>query len=137
MPKIFEYGVTVAQDGLDANQHVNNIEYLRWMQSAAIAHSSAQGWSPEQYRQHGVAWVARSLKIEYLVPAFCGDELIVLTWVAGMKKASSLRCYEIVRPRDDVVLAQAETNWVFVKLDGFRPTRIPARIQTAFEIVQR
>lgn len=42
MPVIFEYLHTVRDDEIDPQGHVNNLEYLKWMQTAALAHSAAQ-----------------------------------------------------------------------------------------------
>ena len=36
-------------ESIDALGHVNNQEYVRWMQEVAIAHSEAQGWPLERY----------------------------------------------------------------------------------------
>src|SRR6185295_10960920 len=98
MPSIYQYSHVVSDDEIDtAIGHVNNLEYLKWMQSAAIAHSAAQGWPAEAYQKLGAGWVVRSHQIEYLRPAFPADEIVVRTWVADFKKVTSLRRYEIVR----------------------------------------
>ena len=44
MPEIFEYLHTVRDDEADSLGHANNVAYVEWMQSAALAHSAAQGW---------------------------------------------------------------------------------------------
>ena len=85
----------------------------------------------------GQGWVVRSHAIEYLLPAFAGDHLAVETWVATMKKVTSLRRYRIVRRGDAAVLATAETNWAFVDLAGGRPVRIPPEVAGAFVVVER
>ena len=43
MAQIYRYELTVPEDAVDVNGHVNNLEYLRWMQDAAILHSDSQG----------------------------------------------------------------------------------------------
>ena len=43
MSQIYRYELTVPEDSVDVNGHVNNLEYLRWMQDAAILHSDSQG----------------------------------------------------------------------------------------------
>ena len=137
MPAIYEHRHIVADDEIDELGHASNIVYLHWTQAAAVAHSSLQGWSPEAYRRLGVAFIARAHRIEYLRPALAGDELLIRTWVADFRPASSTRKYEILRACDGELLATAETLWAFIKLDTGRPTRIPPEIQAAFEIVER
>jgi len=132
MPAVFEYPHKVTSDEIDAMGHVNNIAYVVWMQTAAVEHSHAQGWSGSAYRDRGWAWVARSHRIEYRRPAFLEDEVIVRTWVADMQKFTSLRKYEMYRGRD--LLARAETNWAFVDFTNQKLLAIPAEVARAFEI---
>ena len=77
----------------------------------------------------------RSHAIEYLVPSYSGDEIVVRTWVANMKRVTSMRRYELVRTSDDKKLAIASTNWAFVKFETHQLRRVPAEIVSAFEIV--
>ena len=135
MPKVFIKKLTVSNDAIDMNNHVNNIVYLSWMQEAAIQHSEAQGWPIERYLKTGGSWVVRSHFIKYLHPAFLGDSISILTWVSGIRKQSSMRKYLFWRGRDKKVLAEAETNWVFVDLKTGRPCLIPPELRSAFEIV--
>ena len=114
--------------------HANNVVYLAWMQAAALAHTAALGWPAERYQQLGVGWVARSHTIEYLRPAMAGDEIVIETCVADMKKATSTRVYRIYRRRDGELLARAETHWAFVNYASGKPTRIPPEIAGAFPV---
>jgi acyl-CoA thioester hydrolase len=135
MPAIYFYHHTVHDDEIDGQGHVNNLCYLHWMQDAAIEHSSAQGWTPQRYREEGAGWVVRTHAIEYLQPAFAGDAIVVKTWVANFKKIQSLRKYRIERATDGALLATAETNWAFIGLEHRVPRRIPAALIDSFEIV--
>jgi acyl-CoA thioester hydrolase len=117
--------------------HANNVVYIAWLQAAAVAHSAAQGWPGTRYHDLGQGWVVRSHAIEYLVPAFAGDHVVVETWVAAMKKVTSLRRYRIVRGGDAAVVAAAETNWAFVDLASGKPVRIPPAVGEAFVVVER
>jgi len=136
VPAIFLYHHTVRDDEIDQLGHANNLAYLKWMQSAALAHSAAQGWPAEEYRRFGAGWVVRSHQIEYLRPAFAGDAIAVRTWVADMKKVTSLRRYEIVRLGEkEAILAVASTDWAFIHYATGMPKRIPPEISGSFEIV--
>ena len=135
MPAIFEYSHTVTPDEIDELGHVNNIRYLNWMQRAALRHSDAQGWTTDDYRRLGLGWVVRSHHIKYLQPAFPGDAIIVRTWVSDLKKVTSLRRFEIRRPADDTLLAQASTNWAFINFQTRTLCRIPPEVSGAFEVV--
>ena len=135
MPAIFEYHVTVTEAEIDEQGHVNNVEYIRWMQAAAIAHSAAQGWPAQRYQEIGAGWVARSHKIEYLQAAFAGDEVVVYTWVSDFRKIRSLRKYKIIRRQDRTVLAIAETDWAFIGMAHRVPRRLPPELVKSFVLV--
>ena len=83
--KILLYNVEVTRDALDFNKHVNNLEFIKWMQQAAIEHSTLLNWPPGRYVDSGYSWVVGSHYIRYLRPAFEGDKLAVITWVSQIK----------------------------------------------------
>ena len=136
MPAIFEYELTVTDDAIDGQGHVNNLEHVRWMQEAAVAHSAAQGWPSARYRQLGAGWVVRSHTIEYHRPALAGDKILIRTWVATMEIVTSLRRYRILRQEGAALLAVAETVWAFIDYRTGRPKRIPDEIAAAFPVVR-
>ena len=65
MPRIHAYPITVPRESIDALGHVNNQEYVRWMQGAAIDHSEVQGWPLERYVALGQGWFVRRHAVEY------------------------------------------------------------------------
>ena len=134
MTAVFDYPHTVVAEDSDELGHAGNYHYVKWMQHAAVAHSTANGWSPEDYQKLGAGWVVRSHSITYLRPAFEGDEVIVKTWVANLKPATSLRKYEIVNTAGEV-LASAETDWAFINYERHRAVRIPPAVANCFEVV--
>ena len=135
MPRIYTRRLTVPDDVIDVNRHVNNLAYLRWMQDVATAHSVAQGWPLERYLGIGAGWFVRSHFIEYLRPAFAGDALAIRTWVADIAARSSTRRYLFVREGDGQHVARAETLWVWVDFATGRPARIPGEVMASFPIV--
>jgi acyl-CoA thioester hydrolase len=138
MSSIFEYAIEVRDSDIDVLGHVNNVVYIQWMQNAAYAHSAALGWTLERYLSLGAGWVARLHQIEYLQPAFAGQRVIVKTWVADMKKVTSMRRYRMVRmdlPMRETLLAVAHTNWAFIDYKRGTPIRIPAEMSVDFPLV--
>jgi acyl-CoA thioester hydrolase len=135
MPAIYEHRLTVPAEAIDGQGHVNNLEYIRWMQDAAVAHSQAQGWPASRYERLGGGWVVRTHRVEYLQAAFAGDQVVIYTWVADFRKIRSLRKYKMIRQADEIVLATAETDWAFIGLEHRVPRRIPSELAEAFEVV--
>ena len=132
----FDFPHTVGTDEIDVQNHANNVVYVQWMQDAAVAHSAALGWPVERYFSQGWGWVARSHSIVYRLPALVGDRLVVRTWVATMKRVTSLRRYRILRLPEETLLAEAETTWAFVNFATGQPVRVPREIADAFHVAE-
>ncbi|MBD3672484.1 MAG: acyl-CoA thioesterase [Planctomycetaceae bacterium] len=137
MTALYEFPYLVTTTDIDDMGHANNVSYIRWMQDAAVAHSRECGWFSARYREIDAAWVARTHFIEYLQPAYEGDEIVVLTWVSDLKKITSRRKYKMIRPSDDTVLATAETNWAFISLSKQQPKRIPTEVADSFPLLPK
>ncbi len=132
MSLVYHWHTTATEDDIDDLNHVNNIRYIAWMQDAAIAHSTALGWPGERYKEMGVGWVVRTHQIEYLNPAMLDEEIVVETWVADVRRVSSMRHFKFIRESDGTILARAETKWAFVSYATGMPTRIPEEIHETF-----
>ncbi len=132
MPKIFSYRFIIPTEANDENGHVNNVIYIQWMQDAATRHSDEQGCTRGLYQRLGSSWVVRSHHIDYLRPAFAGDEIEIQTWVCNLKRTRSLRRYRFLRTADNTQLARAETDWVYVNADTGRPRSIDKEVSEAF-----
>ena len=93
---VYSKTIAVPETVIDENERVNNVAYVQWMQDIAIEHySSIGGIAPTQHI--GATWVARSHLIEYLMPAFAGEEIEIRTWIESVRRVRSLRKYEFVR----------------------------------------
>jgi len=136
MPQIYRYELKVTEDAVDTNGHVNNLEYLRWMQYAAILHSETQGCT-KATTDVGATWLVRTHHVEYLRPAFIGEEIAVLTWVSDFRRVQSLRKYKIIRLKDNAILVEGETDWVFVDARTGRLRSIPENVMAVFEILPK
>ena len=134
MKQIYRHELTVQKEAEDQNGHVNNIEYLRWMQDAAMQHSEKVGCTAKTGTA-GATWVVRTHRIEYLKPAFAGDRITVLTWVSNFRRVLSLRKYKIIRPADGTVLAEGETDWVFVDAEKGTLRSIPKEVKETFDLL--
>ena len=128
---VYTYRFTIPDSALDQLGHVNNVQYVAWMQEAAVSHYESIGGVPLG-EALGATWVVRSHKIEYLAPAYSGEEIEVCTWVANLRRVRSLRRYTFVRPSDDVFLVRGETDWVFIDLESGRPRAVPTEVAKIF-----
>lgn len=131
---IYSKAFIIPASAIDENGHVNNVAYVQWMQDIAVEHYASIGGVIAQGPNS--TWVVREHKIEYLLPAFEGEEIEIKTWVENVRRVRSLRKYEFVRKADGRVLVQGETDWVFVELKTGIPRAIPEEVSRVFTISQ-
>lgn len=136
MPRIFRLEIPIVETDIDVQGHVNNTRYVAWMQDVAVAHSAAQGWPMSRYVDEGAGWVVRQHTITYKRPCFLGETISVCTWISTFAPRQSARRYLFWRAADKAVLAEAETQWVFINLATGRPSKVPDSLRTSFELVE-
>jgi len=127
---IYSKTITIPESAIDENGHANNVIYLQWMQDIAVEHYAALG-GLEAQRPFGT-WFVREHKLEYVRPAFAGEEIEVRTWIENIRRVQSLRKYEFVRKKDGKILVKGETDWVFVDGKSGKPLAIPEAVRAIF-----
>lgn len=127
---IYSKNISIPASAIDKNGHVNNVTYVQWMQDIAVEHYASIGGIEAQGPDS--TWVIREHRIEYLLPAFEGEEIEIRTWVENIRKVRSLRMYEFVRRSDGKVLVKGETDWVFVDVKTGIPKAIPQEVGQVF-----
>ena len=128
---VYSKTIIVPETAIDENGHVNNVAYVQWMQDIAVQHyESIGGTNPMQLV--GATWVVREHRIEYLLPAFTGEEIEIKTWVENIRRVRSLRKYEFMRKADGQVIVRGETDWVFVDVKTGAPRAIPEEVSKVF-----
>jgi acyl-CoA thioester hydrolase len=125
---------TVEESDIDALGHANNVSFVRWINDAAIAHSTQVGFGIETCLREGLVWVVRRHDIEYLRPAFAGEQIEALTWPESLSGATSLR--RTVFRRDAEILVRSETTWALFELEKQRPRRIPPAMRVAYGFLE-
>ncbi|HEX2996674.1 MAG TPA: acyl-CoA thioesterase [Anaerolineales bacterium] len=132
--RVYTRSFTVPTDAIDENGHVNNVAYVQWMQDIAVEHYASIGGIAAQGPD--ATWFVREHRIEYLLPAFAGEEIEIRTWVENIRRVRSLRKYEFVRKSDGRVLVRGETDWVFVDTKTGAPRAIPEEVSNVFALPQ-
>jgi acyl-CoA thioester hydrolase len=132
MPAIHYETFRVRYNECDAYGHLNNTNYLRWMQEAAFTASAAVGYDFARYDEIGHLWLVHETDIEYLAPLEYGDEVEVKTWVMDFRRFLSRRAYEFTNIRTRRCVARASTDWAYVNSKTLRPAVIPYGMRHAF-----
>lgn len=132
-PAEVQYRVTVdvKPEDIDELDHVNNAVYLQYVELAARAHAASVGLDFEGMIARGGVFVVRRHTITYFRPARRGDHLEIATRIGEMRGARAMRHVWILR--DDDVLAEAETEWVWIDPHSRRPKAMPPEVTGAFD----
>ena len=116
----------------DAYGHVNNANYLRYMQEAAFDASAAVGYDVKRYDEIGQYWLVRETEIEYFRLLKYGDEFEIKTWVADFRRVRSRRAYEFRLAGSEEIVARGMTDWVYLDQATQRPATVPPEMIQAF-----
>ena len=117
----FSHLIKVQEADIDELGHVNNVIYLRWVQDVATAHWN---YAAPAALKEAYAWVVIRHEIDYLNPAFLGDEIIGYTWVGKHQGAKFDRYVRLCQAGTEKVLAEAKTTWCLLDAKTLRPRRI-------------
>lgn len=131
-PGVFKLRRWVEWRDIDGAQHVNNANYLAYLEECGVQVARAFGWPMARMMEAGFGIVARRYRIEYQQPAVHDDELELATWVSDVKRATAVRHYTVRKAGDGALLARAHVLWVWVDLATGRPIRIPAGFRADF-----
>ncbi len=137
MKPFFDFQHRVADDEIDAQQHVHNLRYLQWTLWAARDHAASWGWDAAGNLQRNIGWVVRSHEITYRAAALAGDELIIRTWISELGRVASRRRFAICRPADKMVLARGETRWALVDLSVRQAITIPDSVSATIKVLEK
>jgi acyl-CoA thioester hydrolase len=116
----------------DPYGHVNNANYLRYMQEAAFEASAAAGYDVQRYAQMQRVWYAHATDIEYVRPVKYGDTVVVATWVVDFRRVTSRRAYELRSTITGELVARATTDWAFLDAATQKPAVIPQELISSF-----
>ena len=124
-PGVFTMSRRVEWHDLDTAQHVNNANYMGYLEECSVQVAAAFGWPMARMKAEGFGVVAREYHIEHKQPAVLDDELTIATWVSDVKRSTAVRHYTITRVADGALIVRANMQWVWVDLATGRPVRIP------------
>lgn len=127
MAVTFEHSFIVKAEDIDGQGHVNNVRYVQWIQDVAVAHWQ-QAATAEQLES--LTWVVLRHEIDYLRPAFAGEEITARTWLGQAKAARSERLTEMRRAAE--ILVRAKSIWCALDSRTGRPRRIADEIKEQF-----
>lgn len=104
-------------------EHVNNVEYVRWVDELAALHAVQLGHGRPAMLATGRMWFVARHELDYRAECFVGDALHAATWIERVDGARAWRRTAIWRTPEQVVLT-ALTAWALVDLASRRPVAL-------------
>lgn len=124
----FSHKFFVSETEIDAQGHVNNVAYVRWIQDVAVAHWL---YFADVEQQAKFNWFVLRHEIDYKKQAFAGEEITATTWVGEPTRISWERFTEITRGED--LLVKARSVWCLIERETSKPTRITSELKELFQ----
>jgi acyl-CoA thioester hydrolase len=120
---ISECSLTVRTYECDSYGHVNNANYLNYLEFARYEHLKDIGFDYPKAVNAGFGVFIVRIEIDYKRPAKTDDRLTIKTWPIKRRAVSGTLAQQIYREND--LLIEANVTWAFVDIKEGMPVRIP------------
>ncbi|MDR1428718.1 MAG: acyl-CoA thioesterase [Spirochaetaceae bacterium] len=120
---ITECRLTVRTYECDSYGHVNNANYLNYLEFARYEFLRDIGFDYPNVVKSGYGVYIARIEIDYKKPAVTDDELVIRSWPVKKGAVSGVVAQKITRGDDTI--AEANVTWALVDKRGL-PSKIPA-----------
>ncbi len=127
--EFYEKIVQVKESDLDELNHVNNVQYVHWIQDVSREH-----WRllASKEIQADLIWVVVNHNITYKNAAKLSDHIIVRTHVSKTEGCFSIRAVKIFNKETGTLYAHSETKFCLLNAKNNKPLRVPKSIESLF-----
>ena len=121
--------VRVYYEDTDAGGVVYYANYLKYIERGRTEHLRELGFELATIAEEiGLVFVVKSVKADYLLPAFLDDTIEVQTSIELVKHASLIFAHKITNIEKNTVLFEAEVKVVSVLKNNLKPCAFPQEI---------
>jgi acyl-CoA thioester hydrolase len=117
-----EIEIRVRYQETDGQGRVHHANYLTWFELGRVEQLRAMGHSYRELETAGIFLVVADLSVQYYLPAFFDDVLLLRTTTVRSKGARIEHRYEVLR--GEQLLAEGATTVACIDKQG-RVTRLP------------
>ncbi len=129
MSHSFALTFTAEPEHIDANGHVNNAVWVRWMEELAARH-----WEQDADPAHVAAysWVVLRHEIDYRGNVREGAMVSGMTEIREGPRGARFERHFAFADEQGRELVRAKTGWAMIDLATGRPARVPAQVAAPF-----
>ena len=136
LPEPFVLSLRVDPGEVDRLGHVNNAIYLGWCERVAWEHAERIGTGWDVWERLDRAMAVHAVRLQYLAPAFVGDEVRVANWVVrNDRRLRATRRFQVRHAQAARDLLRGEIDYVCIEISSGRPRRMPAAFLDAFDVL--
>jgi YbgC/YbaW family acyl-CoA thioester hydrolase len=118
----------------DAAGVVNNIAYLRFIETTRTLLTLKLGMSFEEIARTGIHPVVVRTEIDYKKAALLGEVLTISGAIAECSGARFWVNFEIIRRQDDQLLVTCRQSLALIQMPQGRPVRLPTGFPNSFSL---
>ena len=128
---IFQCPVRIYYEDTDAGGVVYHARYLHFFERARTEYLRTLDFSQQMLlNERNVAFVVKTMTIDYRLPARLDDWLVVETKISEVRGAAILFTQQL--KRDELILCTATVKVASVDLSKMKPVALPDEVKAAF-----
>src|SRR5690348_14297183 len=120
---------------LDAMQHMNNVEFLRFFETARIDYVRTLVPDRAPTSRHTFGFIFAECHISYRSPAFYDEEIRTYVWASELKRSSIRLEFEMRSETDDRLVAEGWGVLVGYDYEKGKAEPIPDELRARIDIV--
>lgn len=106
---VYQKEITITAEHLDSNGHVNNVQYVHWVEMMAEEH-----WEILKHttKYKDLVWFLVDHHIQYKKQAYLGDKILIKTFPEmpeGIRQPRKVEFY-----KNNKLIADSRTLWVLI-----------------------
>ncbi|MDO5055453.1 tol-pal system-associated acyl-CoA thioesterase [Pasteurella oralis] len=130
LENVFNFPIRVYYEDTDAGGVVYHARYLHFFERARTEYLRNLNFSQQTLlNERQLAFVVKTMNIDYCFPAKLDDLLIVETVMTGVKGASIFFTQKL--KKNELILCEATVKVACVDLGKMKPVAIPVAVKTA------
>ena len=127
---IFQFPVRIYYEDTDAGGVVYHARYLHFFERARTEYLRTLDFSQQMLlNERNVAFVVKTMTIDYRLPARLDDWLVVETKISEVQGAAILFTQQL--KRDELILCTATVKVASVDLSKMKPVALPDEVKAA------
>jgi acyl-CoA thioester hydrolase len=119
----------------DAMQHVNNVVYFRWCESARIEYFGKIGLADRRSAEH-VGPILASIRCDFRRQLNFPDTIRIGARIVRIGRTSLTMVHRVESQTQQAIVAEAESTMVVFDYDSGKPHPVPDAMRAAIEAVE-